>query len=403
MNQHHDVVIQGAGIPGLVLALSLSRAEQATKPSILLIDRQPLQTQPDVQEQPESVKDFDLRVFALTYASKALLESIGVWPGDQATRVYPYQNMHVWDAGGSGQIHFDAADIGTSSLGYIVEGRVIQDWLVSAVLTENNIEIMYDDSLVSFEDNGKHLTLGFESGAQRTTQLLVGADGARSRVRELAGIDDIGWSYDQHAVVATVETEKDHGSTAWQRFLPEGPLAFLPMQRPWSSIVWSTSENKAQWLCECSDDEFTEVLESDFQMTLGRIKSIGARTRFPLALRHACQYTAARIALIADAAHTVHPLAGQGLNLGLQDVQVLSLQLRKALQSGNDLGQQRVLRAYERSRKGDNWLMQGSFDVLKRLFSNEQDFLSLLRNNGLSAVNRVAPLKNALVQKAMGL
>ncbi len=403
MNQHYDLVIHGAGIPGLALALSLTRGEQARKPSILLIDRQPLQAQPTVHDSPESENDFDQRVFALTYASKALLDSIDVWPGDQAARVYPHQNMHVWDAGGSGEIHFDAAEIGTPSLGYIVEGRVIHDWLVKAALDESNIDIVHDDSLDTADDQDSHLELHFSSGAQLNTQLLVGADGARSKVRELAGIEDIGWSYGQQAVVCTVETEKDHDATAWQRFLPEGPLAFLPMKRPWSSIVWSTSEEKAQWLCDASEEEFSEVLAADFQMTLGQIKSVGPRARFPLALRHAREYTASRIALVADAAHTVHPLAGQGLNLGLQDVQALAAQLQNALVADKDPGQRRVLRAYERSRKGDNWLMQGSFDVLKRMFSNEQDFLTQLRNTGLSTINRIPPLKNALVQKAMGL
>lgn len=242
-----------------------------------------------------------------------------------------------------------------------------------------------------------------ESGREITAKLLVGADGANSRVRELTGIEMIGWSYGQQAIVATVETEADHQQTAWQRFLPEGPLAFLPMQAPWCSIVWSVSEQRADSLYALNKADFMQALAGDFEYRLGNIRDVGERARFPLKLSHARAYSAPRVALVADAAHTVHPLAGQGLNLGLQDVAGLMDQLSYALETGRDIGSRRVLRAYERNRKGDNWLMQGSFDALKRLFSNDQRFLTRLRNTGLSTVDRLPVLKNAFVRKAMGL
>jgi len=403
MSNNYDIVINGAGIPGLTLALLLTRDSARGKPQILLLDRHPLVTNDALHEVPRSVDDFDLRVFALTEASRGLLEVAGAWPRERTERIYPYEQMHVWDAGGSGQIHFDAAELGTASLGYITEGRVLQDWLIQQVLQENAIEIISGDEIDAYEEQQSGFQLSLQSGMKIHTSLLVGADGANSRVRQLSGIGTVGWSYRQQAVVATVETAEDHQCTAWQRFLPEGPLAFLPMKKPWSSIVWSVSEQRADALCELGENEFTRVLAEDFQHRLGEVKVVGQRAKFPLRMSHAQSYIAPGVALVADAAHTVHPLAGQGLNLGLQDVSALSEQIQLARSRGQNIGSRRVLRAYERARKGDNWLMQGSFDGLKRLFSNEQELLTQLRNMGLSAVDRVPVIKNAFVRKAMGL
>ena len=402
MNKY-DVVINGAGIPGLLLALLLTREAGASKPRVLLLDRQEPQVNDSLHAAPQSVNDFDLRVFAITEASRLLLARAGAWPQESGLRVYPYQHMHVWDAGGRGSIHFDAAEIGAYSLGHIVEGRVLHDWLVRQVLGDNAIEVLCGDELQQFKEDNNQLVLTLNSGTLISTSLLVGADGARSRVRQLAGIDSVGWSYGQQAVVATIETEHDHQYTAWQRFLPEGPLAFLPMQKPWCSIVWSVSEHRADDLCQLDEDSFMQQLAEDFEFRLGGVKSVGPRAKFPLKLSHARAYTAPRVALVADAAHTVHPLAGQGLNLGLQDVARLAGQLLPAWQTGVDLGNRRVLRAYERGRKGDNWMMQASFDGLKRLFSNEQALLTQFRNLGLTVVDRLPVLKNAFVRKAMGL
>ncbi len=402
MDKQYDIVIHGAGIPGLALALSLVRGIASRKPSVLLLDRNAPEFYPEIHEPPRSVNDFDSRVFALNHASKKLLESIAVWPGDDNVRVFPYEHMHVWDASGDGELHFDAAEVGALSLGYIVEGRVIHDWLVKAASEEPMIGIRSDAGLDQYEEVDGDLCLHLNSGDSFTTRLLVGADGAQSPVRQLAGIDTVSWHYRQQAVVATVETEINHADTAWQRFLPEGPLAFLPMKRPWCSIVWSVSEQRAGDLCNMPGEKFAECLMADFQRRLGRINATGPRAKFLLKLVHASRYVANRVALIADAAHTVHPLAGQGLNLGLLDVSALSRQIIEAIAKGRDIGSQRVLRAYERSRKGDNCFMQGSFDVINRLFSNDQLVLAHLRNAGLNIVNGLVPIKNALVRKAIG-
>jgi 2-octaprenylphenol hydroxylase len=403
MSIDYDMVIHGAGIPGLTLALAMTRQLPDRKPRILLLDRQDLQVDVTVLQKPTSAMDFDSRVFALTYASKGLFERIGIWPGDAAERIHPYEQMTVWDAGGSGQLHFEAADIGTPSLGYIVEARVILQWLSQAVLQEPTIQLLVGDELLAMQEQPDALELHLASGKKITTRLLVGADGAQSRVRQLADIEVAGWSYHQQAVVATVATEQDHAATAWQRFLPEGPLAFLPMQRPWSSIVWTVSDQRAVDLCDMAEEEFQQQLADDLEQRLGKIKAVGPRVRFPLKLSHARRYIGSRLALVADAAHSVHPLAGQGLNLGLQDVSALALQLGKTWAARQDIGSRRPLRAYERSRRGDNMLMQGSFDGLKRLFSNDHVLLGVLRNTGLNIVNQVPVVRNAFARKAMGI
>ena len=311
--------------------------------------------------------------------------------------------MQVWDAGGDGSIRFDAAELGASALGYIVEARVLLDTLARQLQRASSIDVLTNDELQSFMANDSGIELKLKSGKTMQSKLLIGADGANSKVRQLAGIETVGWSYGQQAVVATVETEHQHQQTAWQRFLPEGPLAFLPMEKPWCSIVWTVSEHQAEVLCELDKTDFMHVLGESFQYRLGTIRQVGDRAKFPLRLSHAQEYIAPRVALVADAAHTVHPLAGQGLNLGLLDVAGLAESLGHAIDAGRDIGSRRVLRAYERSRKGDNWLMQGSFDGLKRLFSNDQQLLAYLRNTGLSAVDRLSMLKNAFARKAMGL
>ncbi len=402
MDKQYDIIIHGAGISGLVLALSLVRGSTSCKVSVLLLDRNMPKLQPQIHESPCSVNDFDNRVFALNEASKKLLENIVVWPGKDNDRIFPYKHMHVWDAGGKGQIHFDALEAGTAFLGYIVEGRVMRDWLVRAVGEEPMIDMRGDVALNQYETVDGGLRLHLSSGDSLTTRLLVAADGAQSPVRQLVGIDAVGWSYHQQAVVAIVETGIHHADTAWQRFLPEGPLAFLPVQQPWCSIVWSVPEQQAEHLCSMPEQEFAEHLMAAFQRRLGRIKVVGPRAKFPLKLLHARRYTANRSALIADAAHTVHPLAGQGLNLGLLDVSALSRRIAEATAKGQDIGGRRVLRAYERSRKGNNYLMQGSFDLLERLFSNDQLVLAYLRNTGLNIVNGLVPVKNAFVREAMG-
>ena len=403
-NGDYDIVIHGGGVPGLALALRLATgiAGDKPKPAILIVDKNPPRPSPAARQKPQSIDDFEPRVFAINHSSRMLFETIGLWPAAPHPRVYPYREMRVWDDGGAGRIHFHAAELGTDALGAIVEGRVLQDWLTHAIARQPSITLCAD-AIRGYRETAAALKITFDSGATAQTRLLVGADGANSRVRHLAGIGASNRPYGQQAITATVQTEQDHQDTAYQRFLPRSVLAFLPLQRPWCSIVWSTPTPQAKELRAMDETEFAQALTRNLDGRLGQIQSAGDRSIFPLHLSHAHRYTAPRVALIADAAHTVHPLAGQGLNLGLLDVAALARHLIAALATGRDPGDRRPLRAYERSRKGDNHLMQYSFHALQRLFANKQPLARRLRNHGLNAAHRTTPLKNALARKACGV
>jgi 2-octaprenylphenol hydroxylase len=242
-----------------------------------------------------------------------------------------------------------------------------------------------------------------DDGREFPTRLLVGADGAQSKVRQLAGIDTRGWNYEQKAVVGNVRTAEPHQATAWQRFLPTGPLAFLPLQDGRCSIVWSTTPEQVDALLALDDAAFAEALAEAFDRRLGEIIEVGPRGAFPLRLQHTRDYVKPGLALIGDAAHVVHPLAGQGVNLGLLDAATLAEVILDAITAGQEIGAFRVLRRYERWRKGDNLLMLGVMDGFKRLFSNPLPPVQLLRNLGLNLTDAAGPLKNLIARRAMGL
>ncbi len=242
-----------------------------------------------------------------------------------------------------------------------------------------------------------------DSGRTLSARLIVAADGADSRVRAMAGIATQGWRYDQQGVVATVTPQRSHRDTAWQRFLPEGPLAFLPLGEGRCSIVWSTSPAQAARLLALDEGAFCKELSSASEGVMGDIVASGPRAAFPLRLQHARDYVRPRLALIGDAAHCVHPLAGQGVNLGLLDAAALAEVLRDAQLAGRDIGALKTLRRYERWRKGDNLLMMGVMDGFKRLFGTAWSPLRLARNAGLSFTDRLQPVKDFIMRRAMGL
>ncbi|MDH5300614.1 MAG: UbiH/UbiF/VisC/COQ6 family ubiquinone biosynthesis hydroxylase [Gammaproteobacteria bacterium] len=390
----YDVVIVGGGMVGAAIACALAPQELR----IAVLDAHEARTdwQPD---QP-----FDLRVSAITRASQRFLTAVGAWPNMVARRVHPYHDMRVWDATGQGQIHFDSAELAEPDLGHIIENSVIQAALVERMRDFANIHYFAPSKPVALHTDATHARLQLQDGRELHSKLLIGTDGARSWVRETLGIQTTGWPYGQKAVVCVVTTEHSHQDTCWQRFLPTGPLAFLPMAGNHSAIVWSTSHEQAEELLALDETDFLQRMTDALGDTpLGRVASTGKRAAFPLRLQHSHEYVRERVALAGDAAHAIHPLAGQGVNLGLLDAAALVEMISDRLQQGRDFGRRHNLRKYERARKSDNLLMMASMDGFKRLFSNDIRTLSLGRNLGLDAMDRLAPLKHEVIQHAMGL
>lgn len=343
----------------------------------------------------------DLRVSAITRASQQLLQNLGAWQAMLGERATPYQQMHVWDRAGFGEIHFDAADLAEPDLGHIVENRVIVRALWG-LLEDSGAEVLVPVRLAALDLSSEGVALTLDDGRGLNAGLVVGADGARSQVRELAGIESRGQPYDQHAVVATVRAELGNRSTAWQRFMRDGPLALLPLEQDLFSIVWSTAPNEAERLCALPEDEFNTLLTEASESRLGRLTLQGARAAFPLRLQHAERYVLPGLALVGDAAHVIHPLAGQGVNLGFLDAGALVDALVAGRERGRVPGALASLRHYERTRKGHNTATQLAMDAFKQLFSNDSSVLSLARNLGLGAAGRLTPLRRLFEKVALG-
>jgi 2-octaprenylphenol hydroxylase len=393
MNTDYDLLIAGGGMVGSALACALGDADL----KIGLLEGAPL-------DRIRPGLELDARVSAISHASQRIFAAVGAWDGIAAWRVSPFRDMRVWDVTGFGSIHFDSAAIGEPLLGWIIENRVIQFALLERVQQLPAVELLCPATL----DTAQALENGcwrvcLSDGREFTTRLLVGADGAQSRVRQLAGIETSGWSYDQTAIVANVRTAEPHQQTAWQRFLPTGPLAFLPLADGRCSIVWATPPEQADALLALNEAEFAEALAEAFDQRLGAIVEVGHRAAFPLRLQHARAYVQPGLALIGDAARVIHPLAGQGVNLGLLDAATLAEVVLDAVAAGHDFGSLKVLRRYERWRKGDNLLMMGMMDGFKRLFGNGLPPVRLLRNIGLNLTDTAGPLKNFIARRAMGL
>lgn len=391
MSEHFQVAVIGGGAVGATLACALARGGCRTA----VVETQ----------EPPSVRaddEIDLRVFALSLASRNIFVNLDVWDAMARVRVSPCRHMHVWDARSDGVIDFDAADAGTDVLGHIVENSLITAMLWSQLRVLPELTAFCPGKMAGFTVGTDGVNVELDGGKTFSCSLLVGADGAWSPVREAAGIEASHHDYHQKGLVCVVNTEKLHEMTAWQRFLPTGPLAFLPLADGRCSIVWSTATDHADELLAMPEDEFRQALTRAFEGPLGAITDLGERAAFPLQLARARHYTSDRVALVGDAAHVVHPLAGQGVNLGLLDAAVLSEELQQGIAAKRDPGSRVILRRYERRRKGDNLLMAGAMHALHGIFGTSVEPVSHLRGFGLNLTNRLAPLRNLFVRHATG-
>lgn len=399
MAQQFDLIVVGAGMVGATLA----RALADTSLRIAVLDGMPLDA-PLTARATES--GYDPRVSALSAASENILRNLDAWPRIASDYRSPYRYMCVWDGEGTGEIRFDAAQLGENRLGHIVENWRVQQAVLSS-LASTKVTLLGGQRVVELtrEDTDWSLTLADDRILR--APLVVAADGARSPLRQMAGFAMREWDYLHHAVVTTVQIDKPHGDTAWQCFQPTGPLAFLPLPdrdgQHYCSIVWSLVPETAQEVMALDDEGFALALGRAFEGRLGNILHADPRHCIPLRQRHARRYVMPGLALIGDAAHSIHPLAGQGVNMGLLDAAELADVLSKAILRGENPASLPVLQRYERRRIGANLSMMAAMQGFERLFHAQALPVRWVRNSGMRWMNRSGVLKARIIRRAMGL
>jgi 2-polyprenylphenol 6-hydroxylase len=388
---NYDIIIVGSGIVGATAALALAKN---TSLAIAVIDAEA--TFPRWKSET-----YQSRVSAISLASQRIFQSLGVFHKIKNKRISPYTKMHVWEK--EGAIHFDCSEVAELSLGAIIEDLVIRESLHETFKAFPSIHFMHPVQLISMEKTSEKVLLHAKDQGSFSAKLIVAADGAYSWVRDQTAIALNERDYGHTAIVTTAKTTLPHEKTAWQRFLPTGPLAFLPLDDPYfCSIVWSTLPEHAAELMRMNEVDFCRAMSDAFDYKLGPVMKIESRYDFPLRKRHATHYVEERVVLIGDAAHTVHPLVGQGVNLGLLDAVSLAEVIANALAKNRDFSSFATLRRYERWRKSDNAVMIAMVGLLKQLFSTEMKAVKSFRNKGLSLVDHLFPLKQQLIHYALG-
>jgi len=391
-----DAVIVGGGMVGLCVAALLAEDERLDGWRIALVEPS--------APRPPADDAVDLRVSALSRASQRILGAAGAWQAIEP-HACPYERMVVWDAASTHDardaLRFDAAETGEPDLGHIVENLRVQWALAEAPALRGVTQLRAGLEALEFDHDAARIVLG--DGRSVSTALVIGADGGQSRTRELCGIGRAGWAYGQTAVVAHLGTERPHEHTAWQRFLPDGPIAFLPLRDGRVSLVWTTTPAAAASLIEAQPLEFGRRVTEASSRVLGEVVLDSGRAGFPLALWHAREYVKPRLALVGDAAHTIHPLAGQGVNLGFLDAASLVKVLGDAAESGDDPVGTRALRRYARWRRTENALLLGTTDTLNRLFGARSVGVAAARRLGLALVSAQPWVRRMLVRRALGL
>lgn len=383
-----DVAVVGGGVVGAVLAVAL---EQSGFSTALIEAKRP--------KPFDANADFDLRQSAVAPGPRHVLENLGIWQRVDADRICSFGGMKVWDGAGGDTLHLEHTAIGLPELGHIVENALLVD---RAWQQLSRTRVLSPAGLADLQVEADGTYLELDTGDRLSAELVVGAEGANSPVRRAAGITTTNWSYGQRCTVGAVKPEKHHRHVAWQRFTENGPVAFLPLADGRCSLAWHADDALADELAGLDDAEFAERLTEASGGVMGRIERIDSRVAFDLQLLHAHRYVDQRIALVGDAAHVVHPMAGQGVNLGLLDVAELVAALERGRAAGVQPGAMRYLRRYQRARIGDNLAMMAATDGLKRLFGSRQPVLREARRLGVTAAARLAPMRQLMMHQAVG-
>jgi 2-octaprenyl-3-methyl-6-methoxy-1,4-benzoquinol hydroxylase len=390
MNNEFDVLIVGGGMVGATLGCALG----GTGLRVAVLEDSP-------PEEFNAEQPYDLRVSAVSIASANILKTLGIWRGIAARRLCPYRRMRVWED--QGDVEFRSEEINEPVLGHIVENRIIQLSALERLKDFSNVTLLTSVKTknISYAATGSSVEL--DDGRILKGRLLVAADGGFSRVRQAAGMGVSGWDYEQHALVLTVDTGYGQQDITWQRFTPVGPQALLPLPGSHASLVWYNTPEEVKRLKTLPDDQLLSELLGTFPDCLGEIKAITACGSFPLRRQHALRYVKDGVALIGDAAHMIHPLAGQGVNIGLLDAAALAEVLINAHKRGADIGDLSILSNYESMRRRNNLLMMTVMDAFYRAFGSQHAPLRWIRNLGLGVAERLKPAKKLAMGYAMGL